>query len=360
MSLKALAFFLCTLWLCGFFPVDDPRDSGHGTDVCKKGFGIRRLLILAWSLVLAVYPPLFFLDLFHHTGISEAESDRLSTVMPWFICIASQFVISAIARLFAMVNAGKLVQLIRKMHPLKLNAIDEARDNRVKWRLRHLFWLVYVGLSASDGLNIARHLVKSENPIQGLDLFLLPNVSDTWRTLIYHFIFTTINSTPILLFHFILTFGSDLIQVHQSLCAELCKLLVKGRIARSEKFRTTESYWEVHKQASGLHERFRRMKECFKIYEHLVGAYAFCLVWWIFVAIVTVFSSVTAGGLPKAHVLNYGIWSVAFIYMVASFGDYMTRSVDQGTEVISDTLSEVGGPKYFEDETQVMTVTIFQ
>ena len=46
--------------------------------------------------------------------------------------------------------------------------------------------------------------------------------------------------------------------------------------------------------------------------------------------------------------------------MFASFGEYMTNSIEQGAEVISDTLSEVGGPKYFEDETQAIMVSTFQ
>ena len=319
MSSKGLTFFLCVLWLCGFFPVDYPGNAECLRDVPGKGFRIRRLLILAWSLVLAAYPPLFFLDFtYNHTiaGLLDAESDRLSSVMPWFICIASQFVISAIARLFAVVNSGKMAQLVGKTRPLKLNTIDvaaTASDNSMTWNLRHFVWLVYFGLSASQILSFARDLGKNENQVKDLNLYLLPNVSDTFRTLMYHFIFTTISLTPILLFHFILTFGSDLIQVHHSICAELCKLLVEGRIARSEKFRTSESNWEAHKRASGLHESFRSLKECFKIYEQLAGAYAFCIIWWIFVSVVTVFSSVTAGGLPKAHVLNYGIWSTAWI-----------------------------------------------
>ena len=366
MSSRGLNFFPFALWLCGFFPVDDPRNAGYTRDIPQKGYRnrIRRLLIFLWSLILAVYPPLFHLEFIYNTGagLLETENQRLSVVMPWLICEASQFVVSAIARLLAMANSGKFANLMQKMRSLKLNAIEEARtatQNGVKWRLRNLVLLVYVGHNVGEGFSVVRDLVTNENQVKGLNLYLLPNVSDRVRILMYHFIMTTLNLTPIVILHFIFKFGSDLIQVHVSVCAELRDLLAGGRVAITEKVRNMESYFEVHSRASRLHERFCSLKECFKIYEQLSGAYAFCIVWWVFVVIVTVFSSVTAGGMPKAHVINYGIWQVAMIYMLASFGEHMTNSIDQGRETISNTFSAIGVPKYVQDETEAIMVINF-
>ena len=180
-----------------------------------------------------------------------------------------------------------------------------------------------------------------------------------------HFISTTATLTPVILFYFVLKFGSTLVRIHWSTCAALCESLMNaGKATLTFKGNATgPTVLMVEHQALRMQDRFKRLKECFKIYEQLAGVFVFCIVWWIFVVIITTFSSLTSqdwgNGLTALHILNYGLWCVAFIFMVASFGEYMASSIGNGKEAIADAMSRVGGSKLLEDEGKAMIVSVF-
>ena len=91
---------------------------------------------------------------------------------------------------------------------------------------------------------------------------------------------------------------------------------------------------KVQNIVSRIPETFTSLKGCSKVYEQLAGVFVFFIVWWIFVVIITTFSSLSAdesaNGLHRQDVAQYAFCSTAFIYMVASFGQYMASSIEHG------------------------------
>ena len=103
-----------------------------------------------------------------------------------------------------------------------------------------------------------------------------------------------------------------------------------------------------------------RLKECFRLYELLASVFVFCIVWWVLVVIITTFSSLTSqdwgNGLQSLDILNYAVWSVAFIHVVASFGEYMANTICNGKEAVSDALGRFDASKLLLNEDHSMGV----
>ena len=343
MSSRKLPTFLRVLWLFGFLQVDQPVYQ-NGTDVTRKVVErTLRILNAVWSLTLMVYPALVFLDICLHSPVlPTAGSDHLSALIPWYFCLASQFVINAIIRLFSILNSSKLVQLAEMLRPLRTESNRNIQYWK-KWYFHHLVWFVYAGQVVGEVHKLVHELfITDEYDLQGLQLVFVPQPR-LLHIFITRFVATAINLCPLFPFHFIVTFGSDLVQVHGSICADMCEFLAKkptkNGVLRIYKVEPAEP--DAPFQLDLLYERFNGLKECFKIFEELAEAITFFIFWWSFVVVVTFCSSVTSNGLSRVNVINYGVWSVAFIYVVASFGDYMASRIEDGREAISDALGRL-------------------
>ena len=361
MSAGRYKAFLFTLWLSGYFPFHNPLDL-----TVKKGLRIRQTLTLAWSLVLMIYPLVFFLDMhFSLPVLPSAGSDRLSSTIPWFICLASQFVINASLRLFSIFNSGKWVELVENLHPFKTYAEKTTAAGLRKWTWHRLVWLVYAGQCSGQAFRTVYDLATNGNELKGLKLLSVPEQT-VLRFFTFHLVRIVMISCILPPWHFVVTFGSDLIQAHESICAEVAEILVNAdpTIAVITQGGKTSGprLNKAHMRVAQIQERFTNLKKCFKIYEQIAGFYVFCILWWIFVVIVTFFSSLTSYNwnwtdvLKKADAINYGAWSILFIYMVASFGEYMATSIEKGREAISDALGRLGAARILEGKQQVMTV----
>ena len=362
MSPGEFTVFLYTLWLCGFFPVDHPLEQRDVRFVSKKGCTIRRSLILAWSLVLIIYPLLFVVDIcFNAEGVPVTESGRLSALIPFGIVMVSQFLINTILRLFSVLNSGKLVHLVGMLRQLSQNADSVAMNtcnSGPKWTSYFVIWFLYVGILLTAACKLVDDLATSEYELKRSKLFLLPQ-SDILSIFLMNAVFITTTVSPIFVFHLVFTFDSRLIQIHSYICSELRGFLADGHIIMMvNKIKTMDSSGSVQRQAVKLQEKFSSLKECFKIYDCLAGTYSFCILWWAFVVIITSLSSLTSDGLKRTETIIYGVHAMTFIYVVASFGDYMASSIDQAGEGISETLARLSrGRKFFEDNGNAAMVT---
>ena len=358
MSARGYKVFLFTLCLCGYFPFRNPLDLN-----VKKGSRIRGTLALAWSLFLIIYPTLFFLDMmFSLPVLPSAGSNRQSATIPWYACLASQFVINASLRLFSILNCGKLVELVENLRPLKVQTEQTSTGGLRKWTCNRLVWVVYAGQFTGQAFRLVLDLTTDESAMNGLKLLFVPEPAP-FRIFTCHLVYIIMVSCVLVPCNFIITLGSDLVQVHGSICAEVAELLVEQPIVevRTNTAMTIEPRMsKTHMRVARIQEKFTTLKECFKIYERLAGFYCFCIFWWVFAVIVTSFSSVSSpdstNGLTRIDTINYGAWSILFIYMVASFGEFMASSIEQGREAISDAMGRLGECRMLEDKEQVMTV----
>ena len=361
MSARGYKEFLFAFWLCGYFPFHSPLDL-----TMKKGSRISQLLALTWSLVLIIYPVMFFLDMmFSLPVLPSAGSNRLSATIPWYACLASQFVINASLRLFSILNSGKLAELVENLRPLKVYAEQTRAGGLSKWSWHWLVWLVYAGQFSGQVFRLVYDLATDGNTMKGLKLLFVPEPAPL-RIFTCHLVYLIMVSCVLLPCHFIITFGSDLIKVHRSICSEVAELLVEEPIVvvRAYTAKTIgPCVSKVQMRVTWLQENFMSLKECFKIYERLAGFYVFCIPWWIFVVIVTFFSSVTSqdstDGLTRVDTITYGASSVLFIYMGASFGEFMANSIKEGTEAISDTMGRLRGSRTWEDQQQQLIVVTY-
>ena len=329
----------------------------------KKGLTIRRSLILVWSLVLIVYPLLFVFDIaFNAQAVPAAETGRLSALIPSGIIIVSQFLINTILRLFSIINSGKLVKLVGMLRELSVTSeqVDMSAD-RQKWKPYYIIWLVYAGIFLTLTYKLVKDFATAEHDLKGSKFLFMPE-SDAVRIIAMQFVFITTAFPPCFLFHFVVSAGSQLIHTHGSICTELCDFLAAGPVIMMVKnIKTIEASGGIARiKALRLQERFSRLKECFKMYEHFAGIFAFCIMWWIFVVMILFCSSITSDGVKRMDLISYGVGSAAFTYVVASFGEHIASSIDHGREDISDALGRLRRePKFFEDEGNADMVSNF-
>ena len=339
-NLKAL---LCALWLCGFFPADHPWNC-HLSSSKKKRFTIR-LLIVAWSIFLIIYPAVFHIDLWiHGRSSAPAENHRLSTLIPWCTNTGSWLVINAIVRLYTMLNYGKLKHLMETLRSLSLHCNVDAtvRDTRLQWRQYKLIWFVYTVQVGWLTFESAWNLITNDYGSQW----------NGWRFVVTDLVFPIFINLPLsFLFHLLVALGTQLIQIHGSICLELAELLSQEASIVSVKTTTVaESRIEAENHVSRLQERFSSLKGCFRIYDNFSGTYVFCILWWILLVLITAFTSLSSEELRQAGFMSYAIWTLVFLYTVASFGDYMASSMDQGRDAISDTMGRLNVRSVLQNE----------
>ena len=351
MSQTNFKTFLYALWIFGFFPVDHPLNYLSSSK--KNRFTIRRILIAAWSLILLIYPAIFHLDIWFSARVfAPAENQYLSTIIPWLTSVGSTVFGNAIVRLFGFLNYGNLVQLVESLRLLTLHHKTDVpgMDVGFKWRHYYMLWLVSVGQSVGVAYRIVRDLVTNEYELKGLTLALMPE-PDIVRIIVMDVMVSAIvTMTPIFLFHLVVALGLCLMQIHASIYTELSELLLEKPGMSNLKIIKNEPCSHIEIQVSLLQEKFAHLKECFKIYDQLAGTYLFYIIWWGFVIIFTVFSTLSSEVLRTAEVFNFGIWSLAFVYLVASFGEYMASSLEHGREVISDTMGRLKRPRILDNE----------
>ena len=246
MSSGQFTVFFCAFWLAGFFPVDHPLDPSDVKFLSKKGLNIRRSLILAWSLVLVVYPLLFVLDIcFNAEAVPATESGRLSPLIPFGIVMVSTFLINTILWLFSIINSGKLMELVGRLRQLSLESEQMqmgAHNNGPKWKSYFAIWLVYAAIFLTATNKLLHDLATAEYNLKSSKLFLLPQ-SDVLRILLMNFVFTTTAVPPAFVSHLVVTFGTRLIQIHGSICSELREFLARGHtLMVANKIKANESY----------------------------------------------------------------------------------------------------------------------
>ena len=341
MSGTNFKLFLYALWLYGFLPVDHPLNRLNS--VKKNRFTIRRGIIAAWSILLLIYPAIFHFDIWINARIiAPAENDRLSTLIPWITGVGSKLFINAVTRLFSFLNYGKLLQLMETVQNLKSQCVGSRREIGRKWKYYYLLWAVYAGRLFGMLYRIVHDLITKEYELKNLNLMFLPQ-SDILRIIamdsLNPFILII---TPVFLFHLVVALGSHLVQIHGSICAELAELLVQGPCLESMKPKgTDEERIEAENKISRLQDRFSSLKDCFKIYRRLAGTYVFFIEWWLLVVLITVFYSLTSAGFRGVEIINFGVWSLVSIFMVSSFGEYVSNSIEHGREVISNSMGRL-------------------
>ena len=371
MSSKGFSIFLYALWFCGLFPVHHPLDQiTDAKPVSKKRFTARRLLIVAWSIAHIVYPLFYLLDIFLNADDSAAPdmSSRLSYAISWSICSLSQFVINVTIRTSSILNSGKLLQLLSMLRELRLAtesaevvASARGRDSVKKWEFHWLAWFLYAGQSVAVAYNIVNDVVTANSELKGYKLLFLPD-SVTVRIAATHFCTLIITIPPLSLFHLVVILGSELIQIHGSICAELNACLFEGPIFICKNVcqnKTAQFQGQTQNQGTRLQERFSKLKDCFKIYEQLAGTVIFCVVCWIFGVVIIFCTSLTIEGLKRTDTVTYGASSLVFIYVVASFGEFMAGSIESGREAVADVLGRLSERKS-EDEERASMVSHLQ